>query len=341
MTTTTTDSLAEARALAREGVRRSLDRLDADDRRVCGYHLGFWDADGQQEPSPETAGGKQIRAMLALLSAQAGGAPAQDGVPAAVACELVHNFSLLHDDIMDGDTERRHQPTAWAVYGQSAAILAGDAMLTLACEVLAEAPSPTASWAVRCLSAATRRLIAGQTADLAFEQRRDVTPKECLAMERDKTGALLGCAASLGAVLVEAPAPVAWGLADFGDHLGAAFQAVDDLLGIWGEPERTGKPVLADLRARKKSLPVVAALASEGDAARRLADLYHRADDLDEEQLHEAARLIEDAGGRAVAERTADEERAAALAAVAGLDLPEEVHGRLCELTDQLATRDH
>ncbi|WP_325106329.1 polyprenyl synthetase family protein [Segeticoccus sp.] len=336
-----TDSLDEARGLAREGVRRALDRLDADDRKVCGYHLGFWDAAGIDTSTPDSAGGKQIRAMLALLSAQAAGAPARDGIPAAVACELVHNFSLLHDDIMDGDTERRHQPTAWSVYGSASAILAGDAMLSLACEVLAESPSRTAAWAVRCLSAATRRLIAGQTADLAFEERRDVTPKECLAMERDKTGALLACSASLGAVLVDAPASMAVGLAEFGDHLGAAFQAVDDLLGIWGRPERTGKPVLSDLRARKKSLPVVAALASETDAGRRLGELYFRREPLDEPLLREAATLVEHAGGRDFAERTADDERAAALAALDGLALPEEVHDRLRDLTDQLATRDH
>ena len=102
-------------------------------------------------------------------------------MPAAVAVELVHNFSLLHDDIMDGDTERRHRPTAWTVFGVGPAILAGDALLALAQDILLETP-PYGVWAARCLSAAVQRLIAGQGADLAFERRDDVTVEECLEM---------------------------------------------------------------------------------------------------------------------------------------------------------------
>ena len=103
-------------------------------------------------------------------------------MPAAAAVEFVHNFSLLHDDIMDGDTERRHRPTAWTVYGIGAAILAGDALLMLGQDLLLEGPAPQGLWASRCLAAAVQRLIAGQGSDLAFERRDDVTLEECKQM---------------------------------------------------------------------------------------------------------------------------------------------------------------
>jgi geranylgeranyl diphosphate synthase type I len=252
----------------------------------------------------------------------------------------VHNFSLLHDDVMDGDLERRHRPTAWSAFGTSAAILAGDALLALANEVLAEAGGPTTSWAVRCLNACTRRLIAGQAADLAFESRDDVTVEECLAMAADKTSALLACSASLGAVVLDAPPELALGLASYGEHLGLAFQLVDDLLGIWGSPERTGKPVWSDLRARKKTLPVTAAFGSPGPAAERLRELYASTAVLSETELAETADLVEQAGGRAWAEARVEQESAAALAVLDGLDLPDDVRRELDDLTATLSRRD-
>jgi len=328
--------LEEVRQLVTEPMHDALDRLDEHTRRLCGYHLGLWDADGR----PGKGSGKGIRPALALLSARAAGAAAERGVPAAVACELVHNFSLVHDDVMDGDLERRHQPTVWARFGTSSAILAGDALLALANEVLAEAPTATAGWAIRCLNATTRRLIAGQQADLAFEDRDDVGLEECQAMAGDKTGALLGCAASLGAVLVDAPSALALGLAEYGQHLGLAFQIVDDLLGIWGTSARTGKPVWSDLRSQKKSLPVVAALTSDTAAGRRFRALYCGEAALTEDRLEEAATLVEEAGGRRWAERRVAEESAAAMEIVAALGLPTPVRRDLTELTQLLIERD-
>ena len=126
-------------------------RLTPDVRAVAAYHLGFADAAGNPT---RNGSGKALRPALALLSARAAGASPERGVPAAVAVELVHNFSLLHDDIMDNDTERRHRPTAWTVFGVGAAILAGDALLALAQDLLLEDGTPQGAWAARCLSAA-------------------------------------------------------------------------------------------------------------------------------------------------------------------------------------------
>jgi geranylgeranyl diphosphate synthase, type I len=336
MTETAADTWEQTRLLVTGPMLAALDRLDPPTRLACGYHLGFWDAEGR----PDSANGKGVRPALALLSARAAGAPAEVGIPAAVACELVHNFSLLHDDLMDGDVERRHRPTVWSTFGESAAILGGDALLALANEIIAEAPGPTTPWAVRCLNATTRRLVAGQAADLQFESRTDVGLEECVAMAGDKTGALLACAASLGAVLADAPPALALGLADYGHHLGLAFQLVDDLLGIWGDPERTGKPQWSDLRSAKKSLPVVAALAGSGAAVEEFRALYLSGEPLPEDRLEQAARLVEDAGGRAWAEQAADRESRDALDALAGLGLPEDVLGELTTLTDTLSRRD-
>ena len=325
--------------LVEQALRSGLERLDPRTRFLCAYHLGFVDDQGR----PDRAQGKGVRARLALLSAQAAGAPPEVGLPAALAVELVHNFSLLHDDVMDGDAMRRHRAAVWARFGTAAAILAGDAMLGLATELLAEASSPTVGWAVRCLSATTRRLIAGQTRDLAFEGRPDVDVDECRSMADDKTGALLSCAASLGAVLADGPAELALALADYGTHLGLAFQLNDDLLGIWGDPRVTGKPVLADLRAAKMSLPVVAALRSDGAAADRLATLYPGRPDAPEPtdaDLREVADLIEVTGARAWAAEMAIRELDAALAALRGQAIAGPVEAELVRLGHELAGRE-
>ena len=192
-------------------------------------------------------------------------------MPGGVAVELVHNFSLIHDDIIDTDTERHHRPTVWSVYGIGPAIVAGDALQILAHQVLLESPSGRGAAASAALADATAAMIAGQADDIAFETRRDVTVEQCMAMSAAKTGALLGCAASIGAILAGAPDATVGALRDYGRHLGLAFQAVDDLLGIWGDPSRTGKPAGSDLRQRKKSMPVVSALAAGGPECRRAA----------------------------------------------------------------------
>jgi geranylgeranyl diphosphate synthase, type I len=337
MTTAMPAGVAAARDLVGPAVGGWLERLSPDVKIVAAYHLGFVDADGA--PIGDQQGGKALRPALALLSARAAGAPAERGVAAAAAVEFVHNFSLLHDDIMDGDTERRHRPTAWTVFGVGAAILAGDALLCLAQDILLTDPAPQAVWAARCLSAAVHRLIAGQGSDLAFERREDVTLDECLQMAGDKTAALMACACSIGAIGVGAPAELAMGLAGFGAHAGLAFQLTDDLLGIWGAPEITGKPVRADLRARKKSLPVVAALTSGTEAGAELGELLFRPDALGEDDLLRAADLVEAAGGRKWAETEADAQLAAATKCLTETQMPDDVRAEFAGIADFITVR--
>ena len=261
-------------------------------------------------------------------------------MPAAAAVEFVHNFSLLHDDIMDGDTERRHRPTAWTVYGIGAAILAGDALLALAQDLLLEGPAPQGLWASRCLAAAVQRLIAGQGADLAFERRDDVTLDECQQMAGDKTAALMACACSIGAIYVGAPAALAMGLAGFGAHVGLAFQLTDDLLGIWGAPEVTGKPVRSDLRDQE-----------EVAAGRGGADQRHRgragtgraagpAGGADRGRAAAArAGLVEAAGGRDWAEAEADSALASADKCLAETEMPDDVRAEFAGIAEFITAR--
>jgi geranylgeranyl diphosphate synthase type I len=293
--TITAETLDRSRGLVAPALRQAVERLDPFTRLVVSYHLGWSDEHGRPtEANP----GKSLRPALALLAAEAVTGAPEPGLPGAVAVELVHNFSLLHDDLMDRDTERRHRRTVWAVWGDATAVLAGDALLSLAHEVLTESESPYRQAAGQALAIATRELIRGQVLDLAFEQRNDVTLDECLDMAAGKTGALLGVSAAIGAILVGAPQAVVAGLSRFGAELGMAFQLVDDLLGIWGSPVVTGKPVFSDLVARKKTLPVTWSLDHGGEAGRELWAWLRRDGSLTEDELRYAAQLIERAGGR-------------------------------------------
>lgn len=337
MTATIPAGVETARDLVGPGIGAAVARLSPDIRAVAEYHLGLTDSSGRRTGAP--AGGKALRPALTLLSARAAGATPERAVPAAVAVELVHNFSLLHDDIMDGDTERRHRPTAWTVFGIGPAILAGDALQALANDLLLEGPPPHGVWASRCLSAAVQRLISGQGADLAFERRDDVTVDECLDMAADKTAALMACACSIGAIYVGAPASTAMTLTSFGAYIGLAFQLTDDLLGIWGTTEMTGKPVRSDLRSRKKSLPVVAALAGESDAGRELAALLAAPDPLTEDELLRAADLVDAAGGRKWVEAEADSALSSAMSCLAEAEMSDDVRAEFAGIAEFVTAR--
>jgi geranylgeranyl diphosphate synthase type I len=267
-------------------------------------------------------------------------------VPGAVAVELVHNFSLLHDDLMDGDEQRRHRDTVWKVHGPAQAILVGDALFALANELLLEQGTADAGRATRRLTTATRKLIDGQAQDISFEHRERVTVQECLEMEGNKTGALLACACSIGAVLGGASEADADALEEYGYHLGLSFQAIDDLLGIWGDPATTGKQTWSDLRQRKKSLPVVAALAAGGSASERLGELLAadaknpENDAFSEEEFAMRAALIEEAGGREWTSQEARRQYATAIAALDKMDMPEEIQRKLVGLADFVVVRE-
>lgn len=289
-------TLAQVRKMLDPALRAAVARLPESMRALAAYHFGWCDEHGTPVTTP-TGVGKAVRPALVLLATEGVGADPVRGLPAAVAMELIHNASLLHDDIIDGDTLRRGRPTLWSVFGTPAAILTGDALSFLAHQTLADAPAPLGTRGPAWLNAAVQQLIDGEYHDTTFETRPTITLAQCHAMTQAKTGALLTCALALGALAGNAHPTQITHLRHFGHHLGIAYQLTDDLLGIWGDPTHTGKPHRSDLRTHKKSLPVVAALTSNTPASHELATLYHHTALTHEQQQH-AADLITAAGGR-------------------------------------------
>ncbi|MFI0242909.1 polyprenyl synthetase family protein [Streptomyces sp. NPDC016845] len=319
-------------------LRDAVAGLPAPESRVAGYHRGWVEADGGPVQVPRQRG-KAVRPALTLLSAVAVGGEAVRALPGAVAVELVHDFTLLHDDVIDGDAQRRHRPAAWSVFGTPAAVLTGDSLLVAAVRAVSEVPESSGA-AVTELLGALRQLVAGQSADVAFEGALDVSVEQYLAMAAGKTGSLMGCACALGGVLAGADRERVDGLREFGSRLGVAFQCVDDVLGIWGHSRLSGKPVGSDIAARKKSLPVVAALAGTDSAARELRSLYESPRPLDEQDVALAQELVEKSGGRQAAEDEARRQMAGALRALSCARPTANAYRQLQEIASAMVQRE-
>jgi geranylgeranyl diphosphate synthase type I len=330
------EALVRHRPVVSAAMAAAVARLSPELRRVAAYHLGWEDAEGRAATGD---GGKALRPAIVLAAAEAvGGDPAR-AVPGAVALELVHNFSLIHDDVMDGDRERRHRPTVWALFGVAEAIVAGDALHALAQELLLEDERPETARAALELERATAEMIRGQAEDLAFESRLDVSEAECEAMCSHKTGALVACAGVLGATLGGGMDEQIDALRGFGRHLGIAFQAVDDILGIWGDPAVTGKPAASDLRQHKKTLPVVHALGHPRGASEPLARTLSNGA-VDDERARGLVALLEKMGARAWATGVAQRHLDTALAHLDRADLDPRVCWDLRAIAHFVAGRD-
>jgi len=235
------------------GMRKSAPRTRGLLRQMSAYHLGWTDAQGRRANEPT---GKRIRPALALWACEAiGGDPAW-ALPAAVAVELIHNFTLIHDDIQDGDQLRRHRPAVWTIWGTGQGINAGDGMFATAMSgLLAPGPRPGRRMrAAHLLSAAVVQVVEGQCLDLSLEGRAGASQSTYLRLVTMKTGALIGAAMAAGAILAGAPRAVAQRFDAAGRLLGLAFQVRDDWLGTWGDPQLTGKGRSGDLRRRKLAL---------------------------------------------------------------------------------------
>lgn len=234
--------------------------------RALRFHVGLEDEAGR----PIDGMGKLLRPALVLFVGDELGVPTAKALPAAVGLELVHNFSLVHDDIQDQDRVRRGRPTVWARCGVAEAINAGDLLHALATGIALRAGGEAAA----ALAAATAEMIEGQSLDLSYE-RRAATVDEYLAMVDRKTGALLRCAFELGGIVAGAQPDVRARLRALGVAVGRAFQVQDDLLGVWGNGDVVGKPRGSDVRRRKKSFPVAVAFARAGGGDRaRLEKIY-------------------------------------------------------------------
>jgi geranylgeranyl diphosphate synthase, type I len=259
------------------------------------YHFGWMDRSGQIQ---NRSNGKAVRPTLCLLTCKAGGGDYQRALPAAAAIELVHNYSLIHDDIQDDDVERHHQPTVWHVWGKAQAINAGTAMRMLA-DVALRRLNVTSTQQIRIQSLideATIRIIEGQYLDIYFESKTVISISEYLEMVECKTAALIACAAEIGAELGASDRQQIESWRDLGWNLGMAFQTKDDILGIWGREKETGKPSGNDIRLRKKTLPIIFGLQNTTGQARETLLQCYRNETLDEDIVQAIVTILEKAG---------------------------------------------
>ncbi|HEY5342024.1 MAG TPA: polyprenyl synthetase family protein [Candidatus Aquilonibacter sp.] len=257
---------------------------------------------------PTAKRGKRLRPQILLTVAEGEGGDGTVALGAAAALELLHNFSLIHDDIEDGDELRHGRPTLWTRHGVRAALVAGDAMSALAYLTLVDGshalPAATVAAMLRCLQEAHFRMCEGQAFDIGFETATFVTFDEYLRMIEGKTAALLAVACELGAWAAGAPSERAAAYGSVGRAYGLAFQVRDDVLGTWGRTEETGKPSGADIRRRKWSFPVAWALAQPPSADRSIvADAYATIGMLSEEHAARVIAALDRLGARDAADR--------------------------------------
>jgi len=297
------------------------------------YQLGW-----SGEDCGTKAEGKQLRALFCLLACQAAGGVWQDALPAAAAVELIHNFSLIHDDIEDNSYFRRGRPTVWKIWGQAQAINTGDAMFALANASLlnlSQSVSPeVALKAGKRFHATCLRLTQGQHLDIAFENQNQVELETYFQMAAGKTAALLAYCLEVGALCARPDPQIQAHYHDFGHFLGLAFQVQDDILGIWGDEERTGKSTIGDLITRKKTLPVLYGLSQN-----KSFQAEWMSGDMTPEKAVRLGDLLEAEGGLAYAQSEADRLTGQALTALQNAQPQGEAGEILEETARQLLSR--
>jgi geranylgeranyl diphosphate synthase type I len=271
------------------------------------YHMG-WTGEG----AGKEATGKRIRPLMVLLSAASCGGDHHSALPAAAAVELVHNFSLVHDDVQDNSEKRRGRATVWTKWGVPMAINVGDALFVLSNQAMLDLgkyhPADKTLRAAEILHNACLDLTRGQFLDMSYEERTDLTIEDYFPMISGKTSALLSACAHIGSLLGGADESAQEDYRQFGHHLGLAFQVQDDILGVWGDEAVTGKSAASDLVEGKNSLPILYGVGKGGAFAKRWKQGAIQAD-----EVPEVARQLEDEGAQRYAEEIAGQETQRAL----------------------------
>ncbi|MDY7039883.1 MAG: polyprenyl synthetase family protein [Chloroflexota bacterium] len=306
------------------------------------YHLGWVD---EHFVAREVYKGKRLRPLFCLLTCEAAGGDFSQALPAAAAVEIVHNFSLIHDDIEDNSPTRRHRTTVWKLWGIPHGINAGDglfahAYLTLSHLVERGVSHARALAAQRALVEACLMLCEGQYLDMTFETRQEVGLDEYLWMIRNKTATLLACSCQLGAMVASDDSTLIAHYYRFAENLGMTFQVQDDILGIWGQKEVTGKSAISDILQRKKTLPFVYAVSVAGqeEASRRLKEIYGRPV-IDERAVNEVLDILDSVGAREYATEVGAEYHSLALKELEATNVDNEAHASLRQLADSLLGR--
>ncbi len=290
------------------------------------YHMGWVDAAGQ--PTEGAVGGKGLRSTLCLLSTRAVGGDTERALPVAASLDLVHNFSLIHDDIQDRSPERHRRPTVWKLWGDAQAINAGDSLFTLGRLAIYgllqhDLSAEKVLKIERTMDETCLRLVEGQYLDLVYESRLDITEEDYQTMIGGKTAALMETSCYLGAFVGTEDPVIAQCFKDAGRHLGYAFQIRDDVLGIWGQAAEMGKPVAEDIYNRKKTLPAVYALAhTEGRLRQELHDTYLE-ETVSDAGAQRALEIFDVIGARSYAQTVAERHQQAAIEALERTGLPQ------------------
>ncbi len=305
------------------------------------YHLGWLD-EGLERA--EQYRGKRFRPTMCILVYNALSGVRDKALPAAAAIELIHNFSLIHDDIEDMDEERRHKPTVWKLFGISQAINVGDGMHVLAnhAALRMEELNVTSSKIVEVIRILNETIIAlceGQYLDMSFEDRLDITIDMYLEMISRKTATLVEASTWIGATLSTEDRGKVDSFRRFGRNIGIAFQIIDDIIGIWEKASQTGKPKASDVRNKKKTLPILYALqeAPKGKN-KRLMDIY-RKDELTEEDTEEVLEILEDTGAHEYSKKMAAKFEVAALKELSKTKVEKEAMDNIKVLTEFLVRR--
>jgi geranylgeranyl diphosphate synthase type I len=297
------------------------------------YHMG-WTGDG----AGAAATGKRIRPLLLLLTCAAAGGNWMDALPAAASVELVHNFSLIHDDIEDNSDKRRGRETVWVKWGLPHAVNAGDGLFALSGLAVSDLSAKYSAKVVvrteQLLFTTLLDLTRGQFLDMAFENRGDLTVDDYWPMVSGKTAALLSACTGIGALLGGAKEADQVIYRDFGHSLGMAFQVLDDYLGIWGDPATTGKSIASDLAAGKKSLPVLYGLGKQGPFAQRWIK-----GPLNPDEIPQMADELASEGGKLYTLEMADQMTDLSLASLREVAPHGDAGGALFELVQMLLAR--
>jgi geranylgeranyl diphosphate synthase type I len=319
-------------------LQKQVSRLDQPNTKpfheMLTYHMG-WTGEGA---GPD-ATGKRIRPLMVLLCTAASGGVWGKALPAAAAIELVHNFSLVHDDIQDNSPKRRGRDTAWTKWGAPLAINVGDALFVLSNQAIIDLkedhPAETVVKAADILHNTCLELTRGQFLDMSYEKRTDLTTDDYWPMIAGKTAALLSACCHLGALLGGADEEKQDSYRSFGQYLGLAFQVQDDVLGIWGNEAVTGKSAASDLVEGKNSLPVLAGLSANGEFAERW-----RKGPIKPEEVESLAKLLATEGGYEMAHNASTQMTDLALLNLREAEPQGEAGEALFDLAEKLLKRE-
>ena len=287
-------------------------------------------------------GGKRLRPVMVLLACNIFSEKVEEAFPVAIAIELFHNFTLLHDDIMDGAEMRRNNPSVYKKYNENIAILSGDAMSIMAYNYLLKCDSTDPTQLVRLFSQTALEVCEGQQFDMDFEARLDVSIPEYINMIRLKTAVLLASSLKLGAMVADAPEKIANQLYEFGLNLGIAFQLQDDLLDVFADQVKFGKRIGGDIVSNKKTFLLLKALEISDDNTKMfIHDWINKSEFDTDEKIQAITDVYNKLDIRKITEKYIDEFYQTALNVFEEIKLEHETKAELLQLANLIMSRDH